>query len=147
MVEKLSKIWMDGELVPWDDAHVSILTHTMHYGLGAFEGIRAYQRADGKTYVFRLKEHIDRLFDSCKLIFTPPKHTHEQIIAGCLDVLRANSMPDGYLRPIVYIGDGAMGVYAPNNPIRTAIIAWKWGAYLGEEALKQGIRTKISSFA
>jgi branched-chain amino acid aminotransferase len=147
MVDKLSKIWMDGELVDWDDARVSILTHTMHYGLGAFEGIRAYQRADGKTYVFRLREHIDRLLDSCKLIFTPSKFTHEQISAACLDVLRANKMPDGYLRPLVYIGDGAMGVYAPNNPIRTAVIAWKWGAYLGEEALKAGIRTKISSFA
>jgi len=147
MVEKLSKIWMEGELVDWDDARVSILTHTIHYGLGAFEGIRAYKRADGATYVFRLREHIDRLFDSCKLTFTPPKFTREQVMKGCLDVLRANQMPDGYLRPIVYVGDGAMGVYAPDNPIRTAIIAWKWGAYLGEEALKNGIRTKISSFA
>jgi branched-chain amino acid aminotransferase len=147
MVDKLAKIWMEGELVAWDDARVSILTHTMHYGLGAFEGIRAYQRADGKTYVFRLREHIDRLFDSCKLTYTPPKFTREQVIAGCTDLLRANKMPDGYLRPIVYVGDGAMGVYAPDNPVRTAIIAWKWGAYLGEEALKVGIRAKISSFA
>ena len=147
MVDKLSKIWMEGELVDWDDAKISILTHTMHYGLGAFEGIRAYKRADGGTYVFRLREHIDRLFDSCKLCYTPPKFTREQIMSGCVDLLRANSMQEGYLRPIVYVGDGAMGVYAPNNPIRTSIIAWKWGAYLGEEALKQGIRGKISSFA
>src|SRR5581483_9502786 len=147
MVDKLAKIWMDGELVDWDAARISILTHTLHYGLGAFEGIRAYQRADGKTYVFRLREHIDRLMDSCKLCFTPSQFTREQIMKGCVDLLRANNMADGYLRPIVYVGDGAMGVYAPNNPIRTAIIAWKWGAYLGEEALKQGIRAKISSFA
>jgi len=146
MVDKLSKIWMEGELVDWDAAQVSILTHTMHYGLGAFEGIRAYKRPDG-TYVFRLREHIDRLFDTCKLIFTPPRFSKEQIIAGCLDVLRANAMPDGYLRPLVYVGTGAMGVYAPDNPIRTAVIAWKWGAYLGEDALKKGIRAKISSFA
>lgn len=146
MVDKLSKIWMEGELVDWDDAKVSILTHTIHYGLGAFEGIRAYKRADGGTYIFRLREHIDRLFDSCKLCYTPPKFTREQVMQGCVDVLRANQMPDGYLRPIVYVGDGAMGVYAPNNPIKTSIIAWKWGAYLGEEALKNGIRGKISSF-
>lgn len=147
MVDKLAKIWMEGELVDWDEARIPILTHTMHYGLGAFEGIRAYQRADGKTYIFRLREHIDRLFDSCKLTYTPSKFTPEQVMTGCGDLLRANKMPDGYLRPIVYVGDGAMGVYAPNNPVRTAIIAWKWGAYLGEEALKAGIRAKISSFA
>jgi branched-chain amino acid aminotransferase len=147
MVDKLSKIWMEGELVDWDSARISVLTHTMHYGLGAFEGIRAYQRADGKTYVFRLREHIDRLLDSCKLTYTPPKFSREQIMSGCVELLRANNMADGYLRPIVYVGDGAMGVYAPDNPVRTAIIAWKWGAYLGEEALKKGIRAKISSFA
>jgi branched-chain amino acid aminotransferase len=138
---------MEGELVDWDDAKISILTHTMHYGLGAFEGIRAYKRADGGTYVFRLREHIDRLLDTCKLTFTPPRFTRDQIMSACVELLRANNMSDGYLRPIVYVGDGAMGVYAPNNPNRTAIIAWKWGAYLGEEALKNGIRAKISSFA
>jgi branched-chain amino acid aminotransferase len=147
MVEKLQKVWLDGELVDWDAAQVHILTHSLHYGLGAFEGIRAYRREDGKTYVFRLKEHIDRLFDTCRLILIKPKVTHEEVARGCIAALRANQLDEGYLRPIVFMGEGAMGIYAPNNPIRTAIIAWKWGAYLGEEALKSGIRCKISSFA
>ena len=146
MVEKLKKIWMDGELVDWDDAKVHILTHSLHYGLGAFEGIRAYKRADGGSYVFRLKEHVDRLFDSCKLIMMPSKFTREQVMTACVETLRANGMAEGYLRPMVYLGDGAMGVYAPNNPVRTTVIAWKWGAYLGDEALKNGIRCKVSSF-
>jgi branched-chain amino acid aminotransferase len=147
MVEKLQKIWMDGELVDWDAAQVHILTHSLHYGLGAFEGVRAYQRANGQTYVFRLKEHMDRLFDTCKLTLLQPKFSLEQVSAACVEVLRANHMTEGYLRPMVYLGEGAMGIYAPQNPVRTAVIAWKWGAYLGEEALKTGIRCKISSFA
>jgi branched-chain amino acid aminotransferase len=147
MVDKLQKIWVDGELVPWDEAQVHVLTHSLHYGLGAFEGIRAYKRTNGKTTVFRLREHIDRLFDSCKMILMQPKQTREQLVAACLDTLRANGMDEGYLRPMVFLGEGAMGIYAPNNPVRTTVIAWKWGAYLGDEALKSGIRAKISSFA
>ncbi len=147
MVDKLKKIWMDGELVDWDDANVHVLTHSLHYGVAAFEGIRAYKRADGNTYVFRLREHVDRLFDTCKLTLLAPKFTREDVMKACADLLRANAMEDGYLRPMVYMGDGAMGIYAPNNACRTSVIAWKWGAYLGEEALKTGIRTKISSFA
>lgn len=146
MVEKLQKIWMDGELVDWDAAQVHILTHSLHYGLGAFEGIRAYKRGNG-TQVFRLREHIDRLFDSCKLTLIQPKFTKEQVSAACVETLRANNMTEGYLRPMVFVGEGAMGIYAPQNPIRTTVIAWKWGAYLGDEALKSGIRCKISSFA
>src|SRR6478735_6221117 len=147
MVDKVKKIWMDGELVDWDDAHIHILTHSMHYGVGAFEGIRAYKRANGQTAIFRLREHIDRLFDTCKMTLCPPKFTREQISAACIEVLKVNEMTDGYLRPLVYIGDGAMGIYVPNNPIRTTVVAWKWGAYLGDEALNTGIRAKISSFA
>jgi len=147
MVDKVKSIWIDGELVPWEESRVHILTHSLHYGLGAFEGIRAYKRANGGTYVFRLKEHIDRLLDTCKMTLLPPKFTHAQISKACVDLLKENAMPEGYLRPIVFVGEGAMGIYAPNNPVRTAIIAWKWGAYLGDEALKSGIRCKISSFA
>ncbi|MGO8998875.1 MAG: branched-chain amino acid transaminase [Polyangiaceae bacterium] len=147
MVDKLQKIWMDGEMVAWDDAQVHILTHSLHYGVAAFEGIRAYKRANGQTYVFRLREHIDRLFDSCKLALLQPKPTREQISAACVETLRVNGMSEGYLRPLIFLGDGAMGIYAPNNPVRTSVICWKWGAYLGEEALKKGIRCKISSFA
>ena len=147
MVDKLQKIWLDGEMVAWDDAQVHILTHSLHYGLGAFEGIRAYKRANGKSTVFKLREHIDRLFDTCKMTLLAPKFTREQIMTACLETLRANSMAEGYLRPMVFLGEGAMGIYAPNNPVRSTVIAWKWGAYLGDEALKSGIRAKISSFA
>jgi branched-chain amino acid aminotransferase len=147
MVDKVKKVWMDGRFVDWDDANVHILTHSLHYGLAAFEGIRAYKRADGATYVFRAREHVDRLFDSCKMCLLKPEFTREQIIGVCSEILRVNGMPEGYLRPMVYVGEGAMGIYAPTNPIRSAVIAWKWGAYLGEEALKTGIRAKISSFA
>jgi branched-chain amino acid aminotransferase len=147
MVDKVKKIWLDGELVDWDSAKVHILTHSLHYGLAAFEGIRAYKRADGATYVFRLREHIDRLFDSCKMALLAPKFTREQVMGACTETLRTNGMADGYLRPLVFVGDGAMGIYAPQNPVRTAVVAWSWGTYLGEEALKNGIRAKISSFA
>jgi branched-chain amino acid aminotransferase len=147
MVDKVKKIWLDGEFVDWDAANVHVLTHSLHYGLAAFDGMRAYQRADGNTYVFRLREHVDRLFDSCKMCLLQPKFTREQIIGVCTETLRVNGMTDGYLRPMVFIGTGAMGIYVPNNPIMTAVIAWKWGAYLGEEALRNGIRAKISSFA
>jgi branched-chain amino acid aminotransferase len=147
MVDKVQKIWLDGEMVAWDDANVHILTHSLHYGLGAFEGIRAYKRANGKTSVFKLREHIDRLFDTCKMTLLVPKFTREQIMTACVETLKVNGMPEGYLRPMIFLGEGAMGIYAPNNPVRSTVVAWKWGAYLGEEALKTGIRCKISSFA
>ncbi len=147
MVDKVQKIWLDGEMVAWDDAQVHILTHSLHYGLGAFEGIRAYKRANGKTAVFKLREHIERLFDTCKMTLLTPKFTREQVMTACVETLRVNAMPEGYLRPMIFLGEGAMGIYAPNNPVRTTVVAWKWGAYLGDEALKSGIRCKISSFA
>jgi len=147
MVDKLQKIWIDGEMVAWDDAQVHVLTHSLHYGIAAFEGIRAYKRANGKSYVFRLREHIDRLFDTCKMTLLKPEFSREQVSQACLDVLKANNMATGYIRPMIFLGEGAMGIYAPNNPVRTTVIAWNWGAYLGDEALKNGIRTKISSFA
>jgi branched-chain amino acid aminotransferase len=147
MVDKVKKVWLDGELIDWDAATIHVLTHSFHYGLAAFEGIRAYKRADGGTYVFRLREHIDRLFDSCKMCLLKPEFTREQVMAACVETLRTNGMTEGYLRPMVFIGEGAMGIYAPSNPVRTLVAAWKWGAYLGEEALKNGIRAKMSSFA
>lgn len=147
MVDKVKSIWMEGEFIDWDDAKLHLLTHTMHYGLGAFEGIRAYKRADGTSTIFRLREHIDRLFDSCKLMMIAPRFTHAQISDACGALMRQNGMDEAYLRPIVWVGDGAMGVYAPNNPIRTAVVAWKWGAYLGAGAVEQGIRVKVSSWA
>jgi branched-chain amino acid aminotransferase len=153
MVDKLKKIWVDGEMVDWDDAHVHLLTHSIHYGIAAFEGIRAYKRAGDAsgvgtgTHVFRLKEHIQRLADTCKMTLIPSKFTQAQIEAACVELLRVNGMEEGYIRPLVFLGDGAMGVFPANNPVRTAIMAWKWGSYLGEEGLTKGIRCKISSFA
>jgi len=147
MVDKAKKIWLDGEFVDWDSATVHILTHSLHYGLAVFDGMRAYKRADGATYIFRLREHVDRLFDGCKMCLLQPRHTREQIMSVCVDALKVNGMVDGYIRPMVFVGEGAMGIYAPQNPVRTSVLAWTWGAYLGEDALKNGIRTKISSFA
>jgi len=115
--------------------------------VGAFEGIRAYKHKDGTTQIFRLREHIDRLFDSCKLVLMQPKFNREQLMQACIETIRVNGLAEGYLRPLIFVGDGAMGVYAPDNPVRATVIAWKWGTYLGEDALLKGIRCKISSFA
>ena len=146
MIEKVDKIWFEGELVDWDDAKEHVLAHTLHYGLGAFEGIRAYRRANGKTAIFRLREHIDRLFDTCKLVAISPEFDREQVCNACVELIRVNKLDEAYLRPLIYVGTGAMGVFAPDNPIRTTIIAWKWGAYLGKDALDKGVRTKISAW-
>src|SRR5579859_1916923 len=126
MVDKGKKIWLDGDFVDWDSATVPILTHSLHYGLGVFDGMRAYKRADGGTYVFRLREHVDRLFDSCKMCLLQPKYTREQVMALCVEILKVNGMVDGYIRPMVFVGEGAMGIYAPQNPVRTTVIAWNW---------------------
>lgn len=148
MVEPGQRFWRDGALLPWkEDGHTSLLTHTLHYGVGAFEGIRAYQRADGQTYVFRLREHIERLYDSCRLVMMDPRVTLEQTMDGCVEVLRANAMAEGYIRPVCFLGDGAMGILPVQNPVVTFIVAWSWGAYLGKDGLEKGIRCKISAYA
>ncbi len=147
MVDKQKKIWLDGEFIDWDEAKVHVLTHSLHYGLAAFDGMRAYQRSDGGTYIFRLRDHVDRLFNSCKMCLLQPRFTRDQIEKVSVETLRVNGMVDGYLRPMVFIGEGAMGIYVPQNPVKTAVIAWRWGAYLGDEAIKNGIRAKIGSFA
>ncbi|MCJ7803119.1 MAG: branched-chain amino acid transaminase [Desulfobacterales bacterium] len=146
MVQKVSKIWMDGKLIPWEEANVHILTHSLHYGLGAFEGIRCYLCQDGKSAVFRLREHVDRLFDSAQIGDIKIPYTKREISEACKETLRVNQLKEGYIRPIVFIGEGVMGVYPGDNPIRVAIITWSWGAYLGEEALEKGIRIKVSSY-
>lgn len=146
MVDKVDAIWLDGRLVPWDQANVHILTHTLHYGLGAFEGIRCYETEDGRSAVFRLEEHIRRLLESAHIVTIPVPYTKEQLVDACLETVRANGLKSCYLRPLVFIGDGAMGLYATSNPTRVAIVAWKWGAYLGAEGLEKGIRAKVSSF-
>ncbi len=144
-MEKVSKIWLDGKLVDWDDAKVHVLTHTLHYGLGVFEGIRCYQTHDGKRAVFRLQEHVRRLFDSAKICTLEIPFTQSQIIEACCETIRANALPECYLRPLVFLGDEAMGLGAMNST-RVTIAVWKWGAYLGDEGIKNGIRAKVSSF-
>lgn len=146
MVQKLEKIWMDGKLIPWDEAKVHVLTHTLHYGLGIFEGIRCYHCEDGRSAVFRLREHIDRFFDSALIGGLPLTFSKKEIAEACKETLRANGLKAGYIRPLAFIGEGAMGVYPADNPIRVAIITWSWGAYLGEGAIENGIRAKTSSF-
>lgn len=146
MVDKVEKIWMDGELVGWDDANVHILTHSLHYGLGAFEGIRCYATEDGRSAVFRLEEHVRRLFDSAHIATLEIPFTQEQITEACLDTIRVNKLASCYLRPLVFVGDGAMGLGAMSNRTRVSIVVWKWGAYLGEDGLQNGIRARVSSF-
>lgn len=147
MVSKLKWIWMDGELVPWDDANIHVLSHTLHYGVGAFEGIRSYRHDDGRSAVFRLAEHSQRLIDSAALLELEVPYTREQIDEAIKGTLAANGMDCGYIRPLVWLGDKEVGVYPGDNPdVRVSIICWKWGAYLGPEALEKGIRVKISTW-
>lgn len=146
MVEKSKYIWMDGKFVNWDDAKIHVLTHSFQYGLAAFEGIRAYQTANGKGAIFRLNDHIKRLFNSCHITLIKVPYTMEKITDACIETLKINDLKEGYIRPVIYIGDGVMGVHPGKNPIRGIIAAWRWGRYLGEDALTKGIRAKISSF-
>lgn len=145
MIEKTEKIWMDGKLVNWNDARVHILTHTLHYGLGIFEGIRCYETDIGPA-VFRLREHIERLFKSARIFLLDVPYTKEEIEKAVTDTIRINSLKECYIRPLVYIGYGAMGLYPKGNPVRVSIAVWPWGAYLGDDGLKNGIRVKTSSF-
>ena len=146
MVDKVDKIWFDGKLIPWEQANVHVLTHTLHYGLGVFEGIRCYKLEDGRSAIFRLEEHIRRLFDSARICMLPMPYTQGQLVEACLATVRENGLDECYLRPIAFMGSGEMGLGARTNPTHVAVVAWRWGAYLGEEGLKRGIRAKVSSF-
>jgi len=145
MLKASEKIWMDGRLVNWGDANVHVLTHTLHYGVGAFEGIRCYKTAAGPA-IFRLDEHVDRLFASAHILQIVIPYTREQIVEAIKDTVRINRLESCYIRPIVFIGYGSMGLYVEDNPISVAVAVWDWGAYLGDEGLEKGIRAKISSF-
>ncbi len=145
-MQKTKYIWLDGKLLPWDEAQVHILTHSLHYGLGVFEGIRCYETVDGRTAVFRLKEHIDRLFQSAHIMQLQIPYTKQEIIDETLKLLEAIELKSGYLRHLVFIGDGMMGLHPGTNKIRVSIAAWPWGAYLGADGLEKGIRVKTSSF-
>ena len=146
MSVKTEKIWFDGKLVDWEDAKVHVLAHALHYGTGYFEGIRCYALADGRSAVFRLKEHIRRLADSGKILGFPLPYSVTELEQATLEVIRANKLKECYIRPLAFLGFGEMGVYAPHNPVNVCIAVWPWGAYLGDEGLRKGIRAKISSF-
>ena len=145
MSDRDGKIWMDGQMVDWRDAKIHVLSHTRHYGCGAFEGVRAYNTADG-TAIFRLREHTERLFNSAKILRMKIPFTPAQVEQAQKDVVRANNLESCYLRPLTWIGDKKLGVSPRGNTIHLMVAAWPWGAYLGEEGLARGIRVKTSSY-
>ena len=144
-LQKVDKIWMDGVLVDWDDAKVHILTHTLHYGCGVFEGIRAYETAAGPA-VFRLTDHIERLFNSAKIFLLDVPYTVGQLVDATKETVRVNNLASCYIRPLVYLGYGEMGLNPLPCPVNVSIAVWPWGTYLGDEGIKQGVRMKISSW-
>lgn len=145
MLEPSAKIWMDGRFVNWADANVHVLTHSLHYGLAAFEGVRCYKGRSGSA-IFKLHDHVDRLFESAHIGMMQIPYDKKQVTDAIVETVRVNKLDACYIRPLVYIGYGAMGVYPAENPIKLAIAAWKWGAYLGDEALANGMRARVSSF-
>jgi branched-chain amino acid aminotransferase len=146
MSDRDGKIWMDGHMVEWRDARIHVLTHTLHYGCGAFEGVRAYKGAAG-TAIFRLQDHTDRLFNSAKILRMAIPFSKEQVNEAQKAVIRENALESGYLRPLTWIGDRKLGVSPRGNTIHLMVAAWPWGAYLGEEGMKRGIRVKTSSYS
>jgi len=144
-LQSVDKIWMDGELVAWEDAKVHVLTHSLHYGSGVFEGIRAYTTSRGAA-VFRLTEHIDRLFASASIFMIDIPFTPAELVEAVKDTVRANGLDACYIRPIVYLGYGEMGLNPLPCPVNVSIAVWPWGTYLGDEGLRRGVRMKISSW-
>ncbi|WP_428024547.1 branched-chain amino acid transaminase [Arcobacter sp.] len=140
-------IWMDGKFVDWQDAKVHVLSHTLHYGNGAIEGTKAYKTHDGRCAIFKLKEHTKRLLNSSKMTLMDVPFTEEELNKAQVELLQKNELTQGaYIRPLVYLGYGVMGLYHKDAPVNVSVSAWEWGAYLGEEGLKKGVRVKISSF-
>jgi branched-chain amino acid aminotransferase len=142
---KSDKIWMDGELVDWDDAKIHVLTHTLHYGTGVFEGIRAYETPHGPA-VFRLTPHIKRLFNSARILMIDIPFTADELIAATKETVRVNGLQSCYIRPLAYLGYGEMGLNPLPCPVNVSIAAWPWGSYLGDDGIKHGVRMKISSW-
>ncbi|WP_047395107.1 branched-chain amino acid transaminase [Cetobacterium sp. ZOR0034] len=140
------KIWFNGEFKEHDDAKVHVLSHVLHYGSGCFEGIRLYQLKDGKTAIFRLQEHIDRLYDSCKIYRMEVPYTKEEFLKAVVDTIKINNLKSGYIRPLVFRGYNQLGVNPAVCPVETIIAAWEWGAYLGEDGLQNGIKVCVSSW-
>jgi branched-chain amino acid aminotransferase len=145
---KADLVWMDGKFISWNEGQVPLMTHALHYGFGVFEGIRAYRTHDGRLAVFRLREHIQRLFDSAHILQLKMPFTVDQVFDACVELIgkQKERFANGcYLRPVAFMGDGAMGLGA-SNPTKVAVVAWDWGAYLGERGLREGIRAKVSSY-
>jgi branched-chain amino acid aminotransferase len=144
-LQKVDKIWMDGELVNWDDAKIHVLTHTLHYGSGVFEGIRCYETSQGGA-VFRLTDHMVRLFNSAKILMMEIPYTVEDLVEATKETIRANNIDGCYIRPLVYLGYGEMGLNPLPCTVNVSIAVWPWGAYLGDEGIQHGVRMKISSW-
>jgi branched-chain amino acid aminotransferase len=144
-VQETEKIWMNGELVDWGDAKVHVGVHGLHYGSGVFEGIRCYDTPKGPA-VFRLRDHVQRLHNSARLLYMEIPYSVDDLIGACNEVVGANGLPECYIRPIAFYGYGELGVAARANPVETVIMSWPWGSYLGEAGLKNGIRAKISTW-
>ena len=145
MDDRDGKIWMDGKMVEWRDAKIHVLTHTLHYGCGAFEGVRAY-KTDKGTAIFRLREHTERLFNSAKILRMPMPFKLDELMQAQIDVIKANNLESGYLRPLIWMGSEKMGVSPKGAKVHAMVAAWPWGAYLGEDGMNRGIRVKTSSF-
>jgi branched-chain amino acid aminotransferase len=143
---RTDRIWIDGAMVLYDEANVHVLTHSLHYGLAVFEGMRCYKCDDGRSAIFRAKEHIRRLFDSAHIVEMSIPYSQEEVVKACADVVRVNRLAECYIRPLAFYGEGEMGLSARGNQVRLAIAAWPWGAYLGEDSLMTGVRLKTSSF-
>ena len=146
MEDRDGVIWVDGEMVPWREAKVHVLTHSLHYGMGVFEGMRAYKTARGPA-LFRMAEHIERMFASAHILQMHIPFTQQQIADACVAAIRDNRLEDGYVRPLAFYGSEAMGVSAPNLTVHVIVAAWKWGEYLGDGALERGVRLRTSSYA
>src|SRR5260370_24932513 len=144
-IDKTAKIWMDGKLVDWDDARIHVLTHTLHYGSGVFEGIRAYPTSRGAA-VFRLTDHMRRLHDSAALLHMDLPYSVEELVEATKETIRANHLDSCYIRPIAFLRYGEMGLNPLPCPVNLSIAVWPWGSYLGDEGLKRGVRMKISTW-
>ncbi|MCA9568365.1 MAG: branched-chain amino acid transaminase [Myxococcales bacterium] len=140
-------IWFDGELVPYAEARIHVLSHTLHYGLGAFEGIRAYTQPNGRPGIWRLREHLVRFQDSLRMARLPSPYPLDVLEDVCLTVLEKNGFDEAYIRPLAFMGAGRMGLGARDNPLHVVVAAWKWGAYLGDDGVTKGVRLKTSSFS
>ena len=146
METKDGKLWLDGTIVEQPDAKIHVLTHSLHYGLAVFEGVRAYQTPDGRTAIFRLKEHTERLLNSAKIFQLNVPYSFDELMQAQKDVVLGNGLSSAYIRPLIWVGSEKLGISARDNTIHAAVAAWSWGAYLGEEGIKNGIRVKTSSY-